>query len=132
MNATIQGPEVEQTKDDTAWMVKAGERHHLICCDCGLVHDLAVVPGEGDEAGMVGIALRRNLAATVERRAATATAWAPIAEAPQDGRPVWVRGRPWGNPSLPWFACWAWWDGAHWRETGSVSSHLGHLVEWMP
>ena len=42
-----------------------GEVFRLACCDCGLVHDVAVAL---EENGKIGIALRRNQRATGQRR----------------------------------------------------------------
>lgn len=57
-----------QRRDNEGWAERAGTVFRLACCDCGLVHDMVLVPGEGDEAGTVGVAARRNNRATAQRR----------------------------------------------------------------
>ena len=44
--------------------VKPGEIVRFACCDCGLVHDVAFAFEDGE----IGIALRRNIRATGQRR----------------------------------------------------------------
>ena len=58
----------EQLVDGEGQTVPAGETFRFACCDCGLVHDMALVPGSGKEKGLIGIAVRRNARATAGRR----------------------------------------------------------------
>lgn len=63
------------------------------------------------------------------------SAWQPIATAPTDGRPVWVRGNNFGDELQGWHCCWAWWDGHSWRAAGDgrgEDSELLFLVLWLP
>ena len=53
-----------QQKDGEGWEVKPGEIFKLACCDCGLVHQVAIVI----EDGKVGIAAKRDARATGQRR----------------------------------------------------------------
>ena len=39
--------------------------HRIACCDCGLVHDMAVAV---EENGNIGLAFKRNNRATSQRR----------------------------------------------------------------
>lgn len=57
-----------QRTDGEGWSQRAGEVFRVACCDCGLVHDMAVVIGDGEETGTVGIAAKRNERATAARR----------------------------------------------------------------
>jgi hypothetical protein len=56
--------------------------------------------------------------------------WIPIAEAPKDGRPLWVRGWNWGKESEGRHYGWAFFnDGAwQWERDGSIATHL---TDWM-
>lgn len=59
-------------------------------------------------------------------------AWLPIDSAPQDGRPVWVRGWDWGKPNTSRHFGWVHWDGMNWCWAGSDphSGHATHLTDW--
>lgn len=57
-----------QMYDGDGWEIRNKEIFAVSCCDCGLVHDLAVyVPGKRKGA-KVGIAARRNESATKNSR----------------------------------------------------------------
>ena len=43
---------------------KAGEKFRFVCCDCGLTHDVVLMPGRD----VVGMAMKRNQRATIARR----------------------------------------------------------------
>jgi hypothetical protein len=51
-------------RDGEGVTVNPGEIVKFACCDCGLVHDVAFAY----ENGEIGIALRRNVRATAQRR----------------------------------------------------------------
>lgn len=53
-----------QRKDGEGFEVKPGEVFKLACCDCGLVHQVAIVI----EDGKVGFAAKRDNRATGQRR----------------------------------------------------------------
>lgn len=53
-----------QRLDGEGWEVKSGEAFKLACCDCGLVHQVAIV----SEDGKIGIAAKRDNRATGQRR----------------------------------------------------------------
>lgn len=53
-----------QRKDGEGWTVQPGRIFRIACCECGLVHDMAVAVVDGE----VGIAARRNNRATALRR----------------------------------------------------------------
>jgi hypothetical protein len=55
----------KQRKDGEGFTVPNGEVYRLACCDCGLVHDMVFVSGDG---GPIGVASRRNNRATAQRR----------------------------------------------------------------
>lgn len=57
--------------------------------------------------------------------------WKPINTAPKDGRPVWVRGNNWGDPSKGQHCHWAYWDGSNWIAAGVDGATLTYLTEWM-
>lgn len=51
--------------DGIGFCVRSRSRWRLACCDCGLVHNVALVIGRG---GWIGMAMERNARATVGRR----------------------------------------------------------------
>jgi hypothetical protein len=51
-------------KDGEALSLRSGELFKFACCDCGLVHDVAIV-AQGKE---IGFAVRRNKRATGQKR----------------------------------------------------------------
>jgi len=58
----------EQLRDGGGFEVSAkGEKIRFACCDCGLVHTMAFAL---EKNGNIGIALKRNVAATKYRRKA--------------------------------------------------------------
>jgi len=63
---------------------------------------------------------------------ASEPAWLPIETAPKDGRPVWVRGKNFGEIGRGLHYCWAYFDGVKWYEPGFESSMLQYLTHWMP
>lgn len=54
-----------QRKCGEGWTEQSGRIFRIACCDCGLVHDMVVVRGQGKE---FGIAAKRNNRATSQRR----------------------------------------------------------------
>jgi hypothetical protein len=61
-----------------------------------------------------------------------AAIWAPLSSAPHDGRPVWVRGKDWGDPVKPYHCVWAYFVEGEWRSAEVGWSVLHYLVEWLP
>jgi hypothetical protein len=53
-----------QIVDGEGFTVPKGEKWRFACCDCGLVHDVVLVPGRKE----IGMAVRRNNRATAQRR----------------------------------------------------------------
>lgn len=53
-----------QRKDGEGFSIKNGDIHYVACCDCGLVHKMAVV-SKGDD---VGLAFERDEGETNKRR----------------------------------------------------------------
>lgn len=58
----------DQLVDGVGDTVPANQKWRLACCDCGLVHDIVLVPGVGKEKHLIGIAVRRNARSTAARR----------------------------------------------------------------
>jgi hypothetical protein len=56
----------EQLIDGEGSTVPAGQKFKFACCDCGLVHDMVLVPDENGKE--IGIAVQRNKRATGQRR----------------------------------------------------------------
>lgn len=54
-----------QRKDGEGWSVESGQVFRVACCDCGLVHDMVLVKDRGKD---IGIAAKRNMRATAQRR----------------------------------------------------------------
>lgn len=54
-----------QRTDGEGFTVPNNERFLLACCDCGLVHDVVLV---AETEGPIGMAVRRNPRATLQRR----------------------------------------------------------------
>ena len=54
-------------KDGEGWSVKSGEVFRLVCCDCGLTHNVVLV-AEESELPSIGVALTRNSVSTSMRR----------------------------------------------------------------
>lgn len=55
----------EQLIDGKGISLRSGQVLKFACCDCGLVHDMALVARKG----WVGMAVKRNKRATARRRA---------------------------------------------------------------
>lgn len=55
----------EQLVDGRGISLRSGRVFRLACCDCGLVHDIALKAVRG---GWIGSAVRRNKRATAARR----------------------------------------------------------------
>jgi len=72
---------------------------------------------------------RRNPPTTSESKQLD---WRPIAEAPRDGRPLWVRGNNYGSPKKGRHFCWAHWDGTNWIASGVGGETLLYLTDYMP
>ena len=60
--------------------------------------------------------------------------WQPIATAPKDGRPVWVRGNDWGEDAGPNHYGWAYFDSGKWMWPAPVAEggEATYLTHWMP
>lgn len=54
-----------QRYDGDSWTIPSETIHRIVCCDCGLVHDMALASEDGKP---IGIAFRRNAEATEEWR----------------------------------------------------------------
>jgi hypothetical protein len=54
----------EQIVDGKGYSFRSRQWFRLACCDCGLVHRVAVVAGRG----WVGLAMKRDKRATAARR----------------------------------------------------------------
>lgn len=57
--------EYEQLIDGEGISLRSGQTFKFACCDCGLVHDVALVARRG---GHIGMAVKRNKRATNARR----------------------------------------------------------------
>ena len=55
-----------QREDGDVIELKSGQMHAVACCDCGLVHRMAVAI---EENGKIGIAFERDEEETIKRRA---------------------------------------------------------------
>lgn len=55
----------QQMIDGVGVSLRSRRVFQMACCDCGLVHDMVVVPGKG---GWFGLAVKRNKKATNDRR----------------------------------------------------------------
>jgi hypothetical protein len=64
-----------QIVDGEGFTVPKGEKWRFACCDCGLVHDVVLVPGRKE----IGMAVRRNNRATAQRRKPKPAATSQIA-----------------------------------------------------
>jgi hypothetical protein len=60
--------EYEQLFDGIGTTVKNKEKFKFACCDCGLVHDVAIVAPKIRKGVELGFAVSRNKRATLERR----------------------------------------------------------------
>lgn len=58
----------EQLIDGIGSTVKNKEKFKLACCDCGLVHDVAIVAPKVRKGVELGFAVARNKRATSQRR----------------------------------------------------------------
>lgn len=58
--------EFAQLYDGVGEAFASNTRHRFACCDCGLVHQFVLVPS--DDGSEVGMAVRRDVEATQERR----------------------------------------------------------------
>ena len=58
----------EQLIDGIGSTVKNKEKFKLACCDCGLVHDVAIVAPKVRKGVELGFAVARNKRATAQRR----------------------------------------------------------------
>lgn len=58
----------EQLIDGIGSTVKNKEKFKLACCDCGLVHDVAIVAPKVRKGIELGFAVARNKRATAQRR----------------------------------------------------------------
>ncbi len=56
--------------------------------------------------------------------------WDDIANAPTDGRPVWVTGWDFGKIDGTRHYCWAYFHGDRWNEAGIEKSELLYLTHY--
>lgn len=61
-------PRYKQLKDKEGWTVNNKELFRLACCDCGLVHNVAIVAPTLRKGTPLGFAVERNKRATAARR----------------------------------------------------------------
>lgn len=54
--------------DGEGWTVNNKERFKLACCDCGLIHEVAIVAPKLRKGAVLGFAVRRHKRATAQRR----------------------------------------------------------------
>lgn len=66
--AIANGMKYEQLIDGIGSTVKNKEKFRLACCDCGLVHDVAIVAPKARKGVELGFAVARNKRATSQRR----------------------------------------------------------------
>lgn len=75
----------EQLIDGIGSTVKNKEKFKLACCDCGLVHDVAIVAPKVRKGVELGFAVARKAACPVISSGSKATALAHFEYPPGDG-----------------------------------------------
>lgn len=58
----------KQLGDGEGWTVNNKEMFKLACCDCGLIHEVAIVAPKLRKGVELGFAVKRNKRATAQRR----------------------------------------------------------------
>jgi len=61
--------------------------------------------------------------------------WEPLDTAPKDGRPVWVKGYNYNDPTKGIHCTWAWFNGEGWVNSAMTQYGqltLTNLVAWFP